>query len=136
MIEELSHDEVAAEEGAAVEAKEGEGQQDGAEPVEQPVKKVFNQEKYDQVFDAWWKALRLETATPPFTGDLENPLYVSILAGMVLSLLFIAAFSSPASRKAKSSAAILVSKISTAAGEISSSWRQASSPTEGNEGNG
>lgn len=73
---------MAAEEGAAVEAKEGEGQQDGAEPVEQPVKKVFNQEKYDQVFDAWWKALRLETATPPFTGDLENPLYVSILAGM------------------------------------------------------
>jgi hypothetical protein len=24
----------------------------------------------------------LETATPPFTGDLENPLYVSITTGM------------------------------------------------------
>lgn len=82
LIEELSHDEVAAEEGAPAEVKEGEAQQDGAEPVEPPKKKVFNKEKYDQVFDAWWKALRLETATPPFAGDLENPLYLSILAGI------------------------------------------------------
>ena len=34
------------------------------------------------MFDAWSRALRLETATPPFTGDLENPLYLSIVAGL------------------------------------------------------
>lgn len=76
LLEELSHDEV-AEEGAAPE-----GEADEAEPAEAKTQKTFNQEKYDQVSDAWSRALRLETATPPFTGDLENPLYLSIIAGM------------------------------------------------------
>ena len=32
--------------------------------------------------DAWTKALGADAASPPFTGDLENPLYLSIIAGM------------------------------------------------------
>ena len=44
--------------------------------------KVFNQEKYEKVIDAWVKALKAETATPPFAGDLENPLYLQIIAGI------------------------------------------------------
>lgn len=43
---------------------------------------MFNQEKYDNIIDAWIKALRLETATPPFAGDLENPIYLQIIAGI------------------------------------------------------
>jgi hypothetical protein len=44
--------------------------------------KTFNQEKYDKVLDAWTKALSAEAPAPPFTGDLENPLYLSIIAGI------------------------------------------------------
>ena len=52
-------------------------EQDAAEAA--TPKKVFNQDQYDAVINAWRAALNVDAATPPFTGDLENPVYLSIL---------------------------------------------------------
>ena len=76
----MSHDEV-EEEGAPAEVPQ-DAPEEGAEPVEVKKQTRFNEEKYEKVFDAWSRALQLETATPPFNGDLENPLYLSIIAGI------------------------------------------------------
>lgn len=81
MLEEASHDEVAEESLPAEGSGPQEGSQD-AEPAEPKKQKTFNQEKYDKVIDAWSRALGAEASTPPFAGDLENPLYLSIIAGI------------------------------------------------------
>ena len=52
-------------------------EQDAAEAA--TPKKVFSQEQYDGVINAWRGALAVDAATPPFTGDLENPVYLNIL---------------------------------------------------------
>lgn len=45
-------------------------------------KKVFDQELYNQMINVWGSALSVEAATPPFAGDLEGRLYLSIIQGL------------------------------------------------------
>ena len=48
---------------------------------EAPVaRKVFSEEMHEKVSVALQKALCEEDATVPFQGDLENPVYLNILA--------------------------------------------------------
>ena len=56
--------------------------QEGAEgeEVEVPVT-AFCPNTYDEVKTAWAKALAPE-GTPPFAGDLENPLYLKIVQSL------------------------------------------------------
>ena len=74
LIEESSQVEGKAEEaeGEAAEGEEGSPQ----------VTKCFNQEMYDQISNAWNKALSPEASAPPFQGDLENPTYLRIIQGL------------------------------------------------------
>ena len=44
--------------------------------------KVFSEEKYERISDVFETALAKEGATPPFSGNLEDPVYTGILDGL------------------------------------------------------
>ena len=44
--------------------------------------RIFNEEKYTRIVDVFQIALATEGATPPFAGNLEDPIYTGILAGL------------------------------------------------------
>ena len=52
----------------------------GAAPTERL--RIFNEEKYTRFVDVFQTALATEGATPPFAGNLEDPVYTAILAGL------------------------------------------------------
>ena len=63
-------------EESATDVIEGEA----AEGEEAPVSRSFNQDAYNQISDAWEKAIK--GGNPPFAGDLENPCYLRMLQAM------------------------------------------------------
>ena len=63
-------------------AEEAEGEAAEGEEGSPKITKSFNQEMYDQISNAWNKALSPEATAPPFQGDLENPTYLRIIQGL------------------------------------------------------
>lgn len=57
---------------------------DGETPAEAApkTKKAFSLEKYDGVKNAFESSLSADAPTPPFSGDMENATYLSILQGL------------------------------------------------------